>query len=298
MRLASSVVVEHGYKRSALYDLANNRVQRIPLELGAALAQPHLYLTKPQEKWAFYLEENGFLINEQASLWRPYRSDFLFPRIPKLHTLSVDLHAALSGEFVGWLLRSTNLLSMTHIVVMTEDGRQIEAYEFLKNINKLRIGGTYEILEERVPGALVGTLFDGNLTPRLQRTGSPSQLNNRDFICADTQVYSLTRQYSELVGNLHCDAEGCIFSHKDEKTYLLGTTSSQLSDILSSERYRRASKNTKDLRDQCKYCELRYVCIHPFTYRLDPHNIQSSPSLCVYDPCAEAPQNQLFAEAP
>ncbi len=95
--------------------------------------------------------------------------------------------------------------------------------------------------------------------------------------------YSLTN--SESSGCLYF-SKGKVYPSTSEQYFELAQSPNNLlefEEILKAVRLEKYWSNTKDKREKCNECELRYACTYPNSMRQIKHDIQSAPSSCKYN---------------
>ncbi|MCC8444812.1 SPASM domain-containing protein [Xanthomonas translucens] len=272
----------------ALYHMALGKLIRAPLfvaDFGTGNREPKGDI---ELRTAEKLISAGYLQRENESKWLPYTVQATTPNISPISNLvvlgSVDnyrrLRHLLEKDELAYLVR--------HVVILNADAN----LDFAGLMRKYAL--SYE---------LAGEVSDGIYSKVFSKLGDhvatrrPVKLkNNRDLLRIDYRTMIVLMNYVESVGTIFIDALGNVTPHVNEKHFVLGAIDvTGLDGIISGEAYQRHISNRKAKRVRCGSCELRLACLHSFVERVDPSDISSEPTMCIYDPHDESYQNALFA---
>lgn len=290
-KLMEQTVLVDGDQRSALYDLTNNRITRVPREVALQIRAG----TDIEGKWSQYLTRHGFL-RDAPDAWLAYASDYVYPLRAPMHTLMLSGGLAGHRHLLEWIREGSHHTDGCHLVVLAAQEATRTSMGLLERIGAIANAASYELLVHHPNGNMTGEVFDRNLEIVFRREGIAQVSRPQGFIRADVVTYSTLRTQSELSGVLFADEHGVLWPHPHEKTWSFGSLADPLSTVVESIPYRAAQRNTKDRRDRCSGCEIRYACGNPFAYRQGAA-ITSEPSNCMYQPASPDPQNHLFSGA-
>jgi hypothetical protein len=316
-RLGNQVVLVQARHAIALYDLKRGRLQRLAGRgadrfrddcLQGRRLEPDGYAGNP----VTLLHQRGFLERYRGVDTEDFSPDWSVPLFPPLRTLSfeVDHHADAARadrilQFVREATHAHGLLSA--VLVVKPGGEAIAAFlarELLTNAEHLLVetlaapgcdvgrchspGHGVDFARRRIriqaidASGLAGLCVDdsrGVLASR-QKVGA-------GVIFVHYSYFHLLKNFGESYGCLHFDAQMRVFPDIAETSYAIGHSDEggmSLSELLSHPRTLAYWGMTKDFREKCSGCELRYACANPLAHRVDPDNLSSAPSNCDYDP--------------
>ena len=294
-RPANQVVIVRGARRAALYDfrsLKAARMQRIPLDIANLIETHALARTDEQRRWIAFLLSVGFLEDAIAPHWQPFHADWTHPFGARLHSITIDVRTANVERLNSWISASM-LARELHLGFYLEAQPCSDIGDGIASLIAAVNAASFELFP-----------FDSDQSVIFDRDGVVIARRNQQETRGDRVVqqllpslaaYQRSRRGSETIGQIHVDADLCVWPHRDEAHYLLGDLRLQsLDDILAGARYRAIRENSKDRRAVCRHCELRYACTSNYTRRADPHDIHSAPRDCTYDPLSDDQQAEQF----
>ncbi len=108
---------------------------------------------------------------------------------------------------------------------------------------------------------------------------------NKALFSVNIKTYTESLKYNScLNGKISIDKHGDIKNCPAMKRSFGNISHTKLQDALSDSYFREYWSITKDTIDECKDCELRYICTDCRAFLTNPSNLKSKPLKCGYDP--------------
>lgn len=287
----NQVVLVEGARRGALVDLHAARLQRVPADFGCnfrhGVLLPNHGITA---EWMASLLASGFLIeNEAIPYWQMFGFEWKHPPYPRLHTIAVDQSADLD-QVSEWLIKSR--IRPRHIIFAGHDGcRQFDELVSLASLSECR---SFEVTDGELNEAHESTVYSSTGRSLFRTVSKPPERNSITFkLKIDAEFYLLSMMYGETFGYLYLK-DDAILPHHNERFVSFGSMNdTSLDEVLEGGMYQKIAYTNKDKRDQCRHCELRYVCNDSISNRRRAA-LTSGPENCIYDPTSDDDQNHLF----
>lgn len=138
---------------------------------------------------------------------------------------------------------------------------------------------------EAGPAPATEVLRNLGVMPRIARSEGPAPVTESALVC-DHQAFVRLRNGSTHAGSLHIAPCGDVFPWALERHHRIGRVrdADELEALLRSHALVEAWAHGKDAIQTCRECEFRYACPNSYTFRVEPEDIHSAPTNCLYDP--------------
>lgn len=290
-RLGHQVVVVEGIERAALLNLERQQLHRIPNKLLGFLRNGNATDDYESGRWLDYLVSSGFVQHAHPTLWKAYSDDSSVPRLPKLHTISVEFDPRHVAVYTEWICASS--IPPRHLSLYSPDGYLRNAHRFAKQICERTPLRSFELIKTSKGSPENTWVFEAS--GKLLGSRVKTRTHLLSHITITGTVYSLLTFYGETAGSLHITDELELLPHREERFFKLGRVDTQsVDEVLGGARYLEYISASKEKRDICKGCEFRRCCLRPNVNRRQSLDLLSGPSDCTYNPSLVDPQNHLF----
>lgn len=306
MRLSNQTIIVHGAQRSALYRLDHSKgaqIQRIPSDIAQLLEHDLPPQSATQKRWLEYCVHARFAERDTPMFWEKFTPDWSYCLNRELSTMSFDIGVAgPSAAILPWLQQSK--YRQLHFVFFLSEPPDQACMREICHLVRDAQAASFELqimdAKEYIP-IIESIIFNARgqaIAKRLQYNTSTKDVTLLDHLDPSLQLYLLQTHFSESRGQIHIDAGLTIWPHQNERHYALGAlgdiASLPLDALFATPQWKHISSATKDSRQKCRDCELRYACLSDYTDRSSASDLHSAPRNCAYDPTASDWQKQLF----